>query len=404
MLDHRRHDPRRGARATVPRRPGGRSATWRDARTAVRGARATVPRRVGTPGLGSLATVSQSMQAEGEAAASDREREQPRTAALLFDAELAGGALAPSALSVPAVERATRVRRVPPLPLRRAAQVRYRFGRLDFESGVIAPLLAARRTALGDRSAAQPRFLIRVDEFPHYLAWDEPDRFGTDAFARFHELLAEAGVPYLVAVLPSVSREPESPSASGARALREDELAMLARIRGEGVSLGLHGHNHRTRFVSPRRHSELCGLSAAQTEDLLEQALAELAPHDIRPAVFVPPYNRFDAGQYAILARRFAVVCGGPESIGTMGFHGSPQWRGGAVYLPSYRPLYGTAAQVLPAVERAIDGDVGLWLPIVLHWGWELREGWQALARLAARIAPYAVGWEEFQAAVARSR
>jgi hypothetical protein len=348
--------------------------------------------------------VSHSAQADREAAAIDHGGDQPATARLLFDAELAAGTLAPAALDVAAVTRATRVRRVPLLPLRRAAQVRYRFGKLDFESGVVAPLLAARRAALGDRSAAQPRFLIRVDEFPHYLAWDEPDRYGTDAFERFHEILAEAGVPYLVAVLPRVSRDPESPTASGSRALDEDELAMLARIRGERVSLSLHGHNHRTRFSSPHRHSEMCGLSVAQTEELLEQALSELAPHDIHPDVFVPPYNRFDARQYSVLARRFAVVCGGPESIGTMGFHSSPQWRGKAVYLPSYRPLYGTAAQVLPAVERAIERDAGLWLPIVLHWGWELRDDWQALHRLVARVAPYAVGWEEFHAAVARSR
>jgi hypothetical protein len=348
--------------------------------------------------------VSHSVQADREAVAIDHSHDQPATARLLFDAELAAGTLAPAALSAAAVRRATRVRGVPPLPLRRAAQVRYRFGKLDFESGVIEPLLAARRAALGERSSAQPRFLIRVDEFPHYLAWDEPDRYGTGAYELFHEILADAGVPYLIAVLPRVSHAPESPTASGSRRLDDDELQMLARIRGERVSLGLHGHNHRTRFVSPRRHSEMCGLSIAQTEELLEQALAELAPHDIRPDVFVPPFNRFDAGQYELLAGRFEVVCGGPESIGTMGFHSSPQWRGQAVYLPSYRPLYGTAAEMLPAVERAIERDSGLWLPIVLHWGWELRDEWKALRRLVARVAPYAVGWEELRAAVARSR
>jgi peptidoglycan/xylan/chitin deacetylase (PgdA/CDA1 family) len=363
-----------------------------------------VRRRASEAWRGSLATVSHSVQAAAEGAAIDHERDQLRTARLLFDAELTAGALAPDALSAAAVTRATRVRRVPPLALRRAAQVRYRFGKLDFETGVVVPLLAARRAALGDRSAAKPRLLIRVDEFPHYRAWDEPERYGTDAFERFHEILAEAGVSYLVAVLPSVSREPESPTTSGSRQLEDDELQTLARIRREGVDLALHGHDHRTRFVSPRRHSELCGLSIAQTEDLLDRALSQLAPHDIHPNVFVPPYNRFDADQYPVLARRFAVVCGGPESIGTMGFHSSPQWRGGAVYLPSYRPLYGTAAQVLPAVERAIERDSGLWLPIVLHWGWELRDGWQALRRLAARIAPYTAGWDEFQAVVARSR
>ena len=49
--------------------------------------------------------------------------------------------------------------------------------------------------------------------------------------------------------------------------------------------------------------------------------------------VFVPPFNRFDAAQYPVLAERFEIVCGGPESVALMGFHGGPLWRDGAVML-----------------------------------------------------------------------
>jgi Uncharacterized protein conserved in bacteria (DUF2334) len=323
---------------------------------------------------------------------------------LLLDAELAAGTLAPETLEAPSVRRATRVRAVPPRPARVAEQVRYKLGKLDFETAVVEPLLAARRAALGESSAAPPRFLVRVDEFPHYLAGDDPAGFGTARFEHFHGIMAGAGVPYLVAVLPRVAREPLSPSASGSRPLEPDELEMLRRLSGERVSFGLHGRDHRTRFASPRRHSELCGLSSAATEELLEDALAELARHEISPDVFVPPYNRFDAGQFEALARRFEVVCGGPESIGTMGFHTTPQWRGEAVYLPSYAPVYGRAADVLPAVERAIERAAGLWVPVVLHWGWEMQAGWGDLERLADRIAPYAAEWEDFHGAIQRSR
>jgi hypothetical protein len=338
---------------------------------------------------GSLATVIQ---------------DQLRTAGLLFDAELAAGTLAPQALLAPAVTRATRVRTVPPRAVRIAEQVRQRLATLDYESAVVPSLLAARRAALGNLSAAPPRFLIRVDEFPHYLAWDRPERYGTDAFERFHEIMAGAGVPYLVAVLPRVSRQPLSPGASGSRALQEDELEMLRRLAGERVSLALHGRDHRSRFRSPRRHSELCGLDPARTEELLDDALSGLARHGIRPDVFVAPYNRFDARQLPALARRFEVVCGGPESIGTLGFHSTPQWRGEAVYLPSYAPVYGRAAGMLAAAERLIEGAGGLWVPVVLHWGWEMDEDWVALRRLLERIAAYAADWRDFHAAIERSR
>ena len=199
------------------------------------------------------------------------------------------------------------------------------------------------------RASAPPRFLIRVDEFPHYMADDRPERFGTEQFERFHEIMHSAGAPYLIAVLPRVSREPLSLQASGSRSLSEQERELLGRLAHERVAFAMHGLDHRTRFASPRRHSELCGLSAEQLDGLLERGLDELAAGEIHPQVFVPPYNRFDAEQYGALARRFAVVCGGPESIGTMGFHSTPQWRGEAVYLPSYAPLYGRASEVRPA-------------------------------------------------------
>jgi Uncharacterized protein conserved in bacteria (DUF2334) len=243
---------------------------------------------------------------------------------------------------------------------------------------------------------AGPRVLVRVDEFPHYQAWDEPERFGTPKFERFHEIMSGAGVPYLLAVLPRVSREPLAPGGVDSRPLADDEVATLRRIGAEGVSFALHGRDHRTRFVSPRRHSELCGLDRAQTEQLLDGALAELDGYDIQPRVFVPPYNRFDAGQWDPLARRFDIVCGGPESIGLMGFQRTPQRRGHTVYLPSYAPFYGRAAEVRPAVARAIEHAKGLWVPVVLHWGWEADAGWDELERLAELVAPYAVSWEEF--------
>jgi hypothetical protein len=319
----------------------------------------------------------------------------------MFVAELKAGVVRHSELDTPAVRAATRVHRVPRRPVRIAQQLAYKLG---FERDAMAPLLAARQAVLGERAAGPPRFLVRVDEFPHYRAWDDPRRFGTERFERFHEILTAAGVPYLLAVLPRVSSEPLSPSGSRSRPLEDREIAMLARLTGEGVSFGLHGLTHRTRFASPRRHSELSGLDPAATACLLDAGLAELAPLGIHPEVFVAPYNRFDASQFAQLAERFDVVCGGPESIGRMGFQRTPQWRCDAVYLPSYAPFYGHAAEVLPAVQRAMDGACGLWIPVVLHWGWEADAGWKELERLASVIASCAVQWRDFLAAVDYSR
>jgi Uncharacterized protein conserved in bacteria (DUF2334) len=281
--------------------------------------------------------------------------------------------------------------------------VLYKLTRRWGEQTLAERLLAAHLPGV-DPDMAPPRILVRVDEFPHYLAWDEPDRFGVSRYERFHEIMAGAGVRYLVAVLPRVSRTPLSPAGVDSRPLEDEEIALLRRLAEEGVCLALHGRDHRTRWASPRRHSELCGLDRAHTEALIDEALAELERHDIRPDVFVPPFNRFDARQFAWLARRFAVICGGPESIGGMGLQRTPQWRADTVYMPSYAPYYGRAAELLKALPRAIERAPGPWIPVVLHWGWEAESGWDELERLAGLIAPHTAAWQDFLAAVARIR
>jgi Uncharacterized protein conserved in bacteria (DUF2334) len=329
---------------------------------------------------------------------------QQRTARLLFDPELTVGAVDEHALLESRVRSATRVRAIPPRAARIAQQVLHKLDRLSLARDAADSLLAARSAVLRERAPAPPRFLVRVDEYPHYRAWDDPERVGTPGFMRFHEIMAGAGVPYLLAVLPRVSHEPLLPASLGSRPLDDGEIAALDRVASDRVSFALHGRDHRTRHASPRRHSELCGLGEAETRELVQQALSELAPHGISPRVFVPPFNRFDAPQLELLASRFEVVCGGPESIGAMGFQRTPQWRGETVYLPSYPPFYGRAEDVLPAAERAIQRSMGLWIPVVLHWGWEARDGWRELERLADRIAPYSARWDDFLDAVARSR
>ena len=105
-----------------------------------------------------------------------------------------------------------------------------------------------------------------------------------------------------------------------------------------------------------------------------------------------------------MLAALYDVITGGPESVLTLGFHGGPQWRGGAVYLPCYEPLYANAAVVLGAVEqsdRARRRDLD---PDRAPHGLGGRRRVRALGRLARRIAPYAASWDDFLGAVDASR
>jgi hypothetical protein len=277
-----------------------------------------------------------------------------------------------------------------------------KLGRLDWEHAWLEPLSEARKSALGQSAAGPPRFLVRVDEFPYYTSFDRPQDL--EMSRRFHDVMARAGVPHLMSVVPQLTHAPLSPDATGGRALGEAEIELLEQMRRDGVTYAQHGTTHRTRFESPRRRSELCGLSPAAAEEVLEDGRRRLLDAGMpSPRVFVPPFNRFDAGQYPMLASRFDVICGGPESVALMGFHGGPLWRDGAVYLPCYAPLYANARTILPMAERLIDLAPGTWIPIVLHTSWELDDDFASLERLAERVAPFAESWDHFLAELDRS-
>jgi hypothetical protein len=244
-----------------------------------------------------------------------------------------------------------------------------------------------------------------VDEFPYYASYDQPDVYGLEASTRFHEIMAQAGVAHLMSVVPQLTHAALDPHADGGRPLNDDELELLGRMQRERVTVALHGRTHRTLDANPRRHSEMCGRNAADLGALLDDGLRILREAGVeQPRVLVPPFNRFDADQWPVLAERFDVIGGGPESVPLLGFHRGPQWRGDAVFLPCYFPLYAHARDLLPVVERLIEEQVGTWVPIVLHMGWEADDDWASLSRLAPLIAPYAAEWDrEFLPAVERS-
>lgn len=332
-------------------------------------------------------------------------RDEWRSARLLFSPELTSGGLDYGELARPEVFEAVRSQRFPG-PVRRMRQrLAQRRGKIGMEGDLFAPLMHARRAVLGDDAAhGAPRILVRVDEFPHCQADDDPASFGTEQYARFHEILKGAGVPYLAAVLPRVASSPYDPAGRESRPLDDGELELLERMRADGVELATHGLDHRTRHSSCRRHSELTGLNLPALAAVLDRGEAELLNHGIAAKVFVPPYNRFGRAQYDALAGRYDVVCGGPESVGLLGFHRAPLWRGEAVYFPSYSPLYGKAQDVVGAIDRLAALEVPVWGQVTLHWGWERNDSFASLERSVERLATFAQPWGSFLAEVAQSR
>lgn len=293
---------------------------------------------------------------------------------------------------------------MPPAAIRMAQLVAAHLVPTGLSRQALAPAQAARRATLGQDASGPPRFLLRVDEFPYATSLDHPDRYGPEPSARFHAVLSEARVPYLMAVVPQLVHRPLDPAASGGRTLTPEELDLLGTMAADGVEFAAHGLTHRTRDARPRHRSELVGLTPAQTHDLVDRSLDLLAGAGIAPRAFVPPFNRFAPAQYAALASRFDVICGGPETIAFLGAQPTPRWLGEAVYCPCYAPLYGRARDVLPEVRRLIARRPGTWVPVTLHLAWEIDDGLEEMRRLAEVLAPHAARWGDLLDAIEASR
>jgi hypothetical protein len=318
--------------------------------------------------------------------------------------ELLLGELDRRRLEQPEVLEAAALGGIPSPPRRLFQRIGVKAGLPAYAARSAAWQMDIRRLVLGDKAAGEPRVLVRVDDFPHPRTLESPSQYGVHAFARFHSLMASAGVPYLLAVTPRLARDYLNPNADGGRPLTDEESALLRSLEQEGVTFGVHGLDHRTRDARPRHWSELCGLDPDGLEARLDRAETELRGRGIRSRVFVPPFNRFDPTQFQPLARRYPVICGGPEGVGLVGFRPSPAWWDGAVYMPAYPPAYGRVTPVALAIERLARKRAAVWAPVVLHWGWEAADGFAELERLAPRLQRYAWPWADFLAAVDASQ
>lgn len=322
------------------------------------------------------------------------------SAALTFDAELQEGRVTVDALIAAGAPTALRPR-FAPAPLRLAHTLRRRRGRLGFHEVAGDRVWGIRRRLFGDEARRPPRILVRVDEFPLVGAYDRAVQTSA-AFGEFHQLMGEHGVPYLLAVPGAVAHRALDPRGQLRRPWDRAEREVLSSL-GAGVELAVHGLDHRTRRRQPRQRSELAGLGAGPLAQRLDATHAALAELGTEPAVFVPPFNRFDRRQLPLLCSRYRVICGGPETVPILGAQPTPTWLGDCVYLPSYPPFYGRAAEIGAAIAREIERARGCWVPLVLHWEWEQRDGWRGLRRLLEELGAHAVRWQELLDAAARA-
>ena len=236
-------------------------------------------------------------------------------------------------------------------------------------------------TALGvTRGSEKCKFLLRIDDFPSpFVASDE--------FLRFHEMAAEYGLPYLLAVTPFFGMD-------GGRTLSEREIHILHTCSSEGVELALHGFSHRSRYRNYA--SELLSMPAGRLREELDRAEAYLRSQELTTIGFVAPYNGYDPLTVAVLAERYPLLCGGPESVAALGYRAGPSFLMGSMYVPSYRDAYDIDLRQIGRFHRLIEEADGLIVPVTLHWANEVRGGFRAFRALCARLSGRTLRWSDF--------
>jgi peptidoglycan/xylan/chitin deacetylase (PgdA/CDA1 family) len=225
------------------------------------------------------------------------------------------------------------------------------------------------------------RFLLRIDDFPSAAARPED-------FLRFHQVATEYGLPYLLAVTPFLDRGEGRSSLSG------EELAILHKCSREGVQLALHGFSHRSRYSNYA--SELASLPAAALREEVERAEEYLGANGLRTVGFVAPFNAYDPFTFSVLAERYPLVCGGPESVLSLGYRAGPSFLKQSLYVPSYRYAYDMTGDSPSRLDQLTQEARGLVVPITLHWPNEVRTDFRPLRELCPKLAGATLPWGEY--------
>jgi len=223
----------------------------------------------------------------------------------------------------------------------------------------------------------------------------------SSAFLDFHNILSEFGVPYLLGVTPHLAADPLDPDGKTVHGLSEADASILRHICSEGVDLALHGFTHRMR--GPKIRSELFGVPEAELRSLLEQSFQVFTENGLpEPIAFIPPFNAIDRRSARVISEYLSILCGGPESIHSLGFSACPDKIEGMDYWPSFYPAYGPARSVSRYVQRVSKAPRGYLIPITVHWRWEKGDNFGAVRNLAALVSNRVDRWVSHMGAAAR--
>jgi len=258
---------------------------------------------------------------------------------------------------------------------------------IDYHNRVLARIVEIRSIIKQEfdlDSKGEPMFLVRVDDFPR---WD----ISSKKFLDFHKIVSKKDIPYLLGVIPYPSKAPFDPRPQNHKAIGKDNLEILKQLSNSEVEIAMHGITHQTKNAI--RKTEIVGLNHEHLERRLVNGLIKLQEEGFKAELFVPSFNSFNLYSMKSLRKHFKVICGGPESVLYVGLRLSPCFLNGTLYVPSYYPAYGRAEEILKFVENAKKIKESLFVPLTLHWAWEVSNNFANVRKLCGAIQGRVVPW-----------
>lgn len=227
----------------------------------------------------------------------------------------------------------------------------------------------------GPQKEPATRFLIRIDDYPSPRAQSQD-------FVQFHKIAVQFKIPYLLAVTPFYE----------GRKLTQDEVELLQRCNAEGAAIGVHGFTHQKR--NPPYANELLGMPQKELAEKITAAKHYFQEHHIETQIFIPPFNAYDASTLRLLAQHFPVLCGGPESVTSVGYR-IFSFIGESLYVPSYRGVYDVRPRDFNFIENLKHQKGHSIIPITLHWANEVKNRFSKVKDLCALLSGSVMPWTE---------
>jgi glycosyltransferase involved in cell wall biosynthesis len=204
----------------------------------------------------------------------------------------------------------------------------------------------------------------------------------TTVIDRFIEIMGRKKQPYLAGV-------------TGDDLLNPAHAPIIERLRKSGAEIGIHGFSHQGRFGP--FESELLQMNYGDIMRKIDAVMGAAVFKSSPPRAIIPPFNAISGEQISFLARRFAIVTGGSETMRFSDqFAGPVAMKEGGWYVAATHPCYDKAFSILRAGIMEQLARTGGFVCIALHMTEEEKDGFAGLSRLLDALPFPAASWQIF--------